>query len=483
MILEIINHQYAYDMKNLCTSFFPNERIKETDGLGEDYSQENIVVKTKKENNTLYVSARIFDKSLEQSRIAEKDENEAETISVLLYSVLSSLTGFNPPWGILYGVRPAKLMHRMCSEMGEEKAREYFTNNFLVREKKADLTLEVMKRENEIISLSRENSFSLYVSIPFCPTRCSYCSFVSHSIERTKRLVEPYTDLLCKELESVAKIAKDFGLRLETIYFGGGTPTTLSAKQLTKLFDTIENNFDMSSLREYTVEAGRPDTVTEEKLMALRTAGVDRISINPQSFNDKVLEAIGRKHTSRQTVEAFELARKCGFDNINMDLIAGLPLDTLESFKSSVDKAVSLGAESVTVHTLAMKTAAYLVTKENAFDFSDRLITSAMVDYSDKKLHESGYYPYYMYRQSKSVGNLENVGWCKPNCDCLYNVYMMDETHSVFAAGAGAVTRLKNQRTGKIDRIYNYKYPYEYIDNFDEILNRKKGIIKFYNEY
>lgn len=483
MILEIINHQYAYDMKNLCTAFFPNERIKETDGLGEDYSQENIVVKTVKNKNTLYVSAKIFDKSLEQSRIAEKDENEAEAISVLLYSVLSSLTGFNPPWGILYGVRPAKLMHRMCSEMGEEKAREYFTNNFLVREKKADLTLEVMKRENEIISLSRENSFSLYVSIPFCPTRCSYCSFVSHSIERTKRLVEPYTDLLCKELESVAKIAKDFGLRLETIYFGGGTPTTLSAKQLTKLFDTIENNFDLSSLREYTVEAGRPDTVTEEKLMALRTAGVGRISINPQSFNDKVLEAIGRKHTSRQTVEAFELARKCGFDNINMDLIAGLPLDTLESFKSSVDKAVSLGAESVTVHTLAMKTAAYLVTKENAFDFSDRLITSDMVDYSDKMLHESGYYPYYMYRQSKSVGNLENVGWCKPSCDCLYNVYMMDETHSVFATGAGAVTRLKNQRTGKIDRIYNYKYPYEYIDNFDEILNRKKGIIKFYNEY
>lgn len=484
MILEIINHQYAYDMKNLCTAFFPNEKIREIKGeVDEDFSQENIVVRTKKENNTLYVCAKIFDKSMEQSRVSEDDENEAEAMSVLLYSVLSALTDFKLPWGILYGVRPAKLMHRMCEEMGEKKARAYFINNFLARENKTDLTLEVMKRENEIISLSGKKSFSLYISIPFCPTRCSYCSFVSHSIERTKRLVEPYTELLCKELESIAKIARDFGLNLETIYFGGGTPTTLSPQQLTKIFNTIESNFDLSSLREYTVEAGRPDTVTTEKLMALKSANVGRISINPQSFNDKVLEAIGRKHTSAQTVEAFELARKCGFDNINMDLIAGLPLDTLESFTSSVDKAVSLGAESVTVHTLAMKTAAYLVTKENTFDFSDRIITSHMVDYSDKKLHENGYYPYYMYRQSKSVGNLENVGWCKPNCDCLYNVYMMDETHSVFAAGAGAVTRLKNQNTGKIDRIYNYKYPYEYIDNFDEILNRKSGIIEFYNEY
>lgn len=483
MILEIINHQYAYDMKNLCTVFFPNEKIRETEVAGEDYPRENIVVKTKKENSTLYVSARIFDNFSEQSHITERNEEEAEVMSVLLYSVLSSLTGFNPPWGILYGVRPAKLMHRICAEIGEKKARDYFVNNFLVREKKTDLTIEVMKREDEIISLSRNNSFSLYISIPFCPTRCSYCSFVSHSIERTEKLVEPYTELICRELESIAKISRDFGLRLETIYFGGGTPTTLSSEQLTRIFETIENNFDLSNLREYTVEAGRPDTVTYEKLMALKTAGVGRISINPQTFNDEVLEAIGRKHTSRQTVDAFELARKCGFDNINMDLIAGLPLDTLDSFKNSVDKAVSLGAESVTVHTLAMKSAAYLVTKENTFDFSDRLITSAMVDYSNEKLHESGYYPYYMYRQSKSRGNLENVGWCRPNHDCLYNVYMMDETHSVFAAGAGAVTRLKNQNTQKIDRIYNYKYPYEYIDNFNEILNRKNGIIKFYNEY
>ena len=214
--------------------------------------------------------------------------------------------------------------------------------------------------------------------------------------------------------------------------------------------------------------------------MALKNAGVGRISINPQTFNDAVLQTIGRKHTCAQTLEAFKLARKCGFDNINMDLIAGLPNDTLDSFKNSVDTAVSLGAESVTVHTLALKSAAYMVTRENAYDISDKILTSNMVDYSNDKLKSNGYYPYYMYRQSKSLGNLENVGWCKDGLDCLYNVYMMDETHSVFAVGAGAVTRLKNQQTGKIERIYNFKYPYEYIDRFDELIDRKEAIINFY---
>lgn len=481
MVLKIINHSYGYDMKNLCAVFFPFEKIKENPQ--QDISAEDIVVETEKEeSNILLVRVKIYDKTLDGSYLLEESDDEQTQMSVLLYRVLSKLTGYNPPWGILYGVRPAKLMHRFADELTEQGARDYFVNAFLVQEKKADLTREVMKRENKIISLSGKNSFSLYVSIPFCPTRCSYCSFVSHSIEKTKKLVEPYTQLLCRELEKTGEISKALGLRLETIYFGGGTPTTLSPELLTRLFKTIENSFDLSFLREYTVEAGRPDTVDEAKFKVLKGAGVGRISINPQSFNDKVLEAIGRRHTASQTVEAFNLARKCGFDNINTDLIAGLPLDTLESFKKSVDTALELDAQSITVHTLAMKSASYMVTRENAFDFSDRMATSQMVDYSNERLFSSGYYPYYMYRQSKSLGNLENVGWCKPSFDCFYNVFMMDETHSVFAAGAGAVTRLKNQESGHIERIYNYKYPYEYVDNFKEILNRKSGIINFYAE-
>lgn len=475
MILKVINHQLQFDMKNICTLFFPYEKIK-TEG------SEDIVVITEKSEDVLVVDAKVYDKHLKKTHKMAESEDMAVAMSVLLYSVLSELMGYEPPWGILFGVRPAKLMHRLCGEMGREEAKHYFLNSFLAKKDKTALTLEVMKHENEVIALSGKNSFSLYVSIPFCPTRCSYCSFVSHSIERTQKLMTPYVELLCTELEQIGEIAKKLSLRLETVYFGGGTPTTLSADLLTKIFSTIEKHFDMSTLREYTVEAGRPDTVTEDKLLALKAAGVTRISINPQSFNDEVLEAIGRRHTSEQTVAAYNLARSLGFDNINMDFIAGLPKDSLDSFKSSIDKGIALGAESITVHTLALKSAAYMVSRDMTFDLTDRLTTADMVRYSNAVLSDSGYYPYYMYRQSKSLGNLENVGWCKPNYDCLYNVYMMDETHSVFSAGAGGVTRLKNQENGHIERIYNYKYPYEYIDSFDEIVKRKMGIYTFYGE-
>lgn len=476
MVLKVINHPFSYDMKNLCTVFFPYEKIK-------DDGEADIVVVTQKTDTSLIVDAKVYDKRLKKSSDVHCHPDTATAMSVLLYDTLSSIMGFSPAWGILYGVRPAKLMHRIAKERGEQGAKDYFKNDFLVHPQKVQLTAEVMQHENRIISLSKNNSFSLYVSIPFCPTRCSYCSFVSHSIERTQKLMNPYVDLLCNELEEIGTLSSQLGLRLETIYFGGGTPTTLDANLLAKLFLTIEKSFDLSALREYTVEAGRPDTVSLEKLKTLKTAGVSRISINPQSFNDEVLEAIGRKHTSKQALDAFELARQCGFDNINMDFIAGLPKDTLDSFKNSIDTGVNLGAESITVHTLALKSAAYLVTRSSTFDLSDRLTADSMVNYSNAALKSNGYYPYYMYRQSKSVGNLENVGWCKPENDCLYNVYMMDETHSVFAAGAGAVTRLKNQLTGKIDRIYNYKYPYEYIDDFDQVILRKSGIKSFYSEY
>lgn len=476
MVLNVINHPYEFDMKNLCTIFFPYEKIKMQ-------GSEEIVITTKKDGSCLTVDAVVYDKRLCKNFKLVSGEDEQTAMSALLYDVLSDILGFKPPWGILFGVRPAKLMHRFVEQMGEEKARAYFINDFLATPEKTNLAIEVMKHENQIISLSGENSFSLYVSIPFCPTRCSYCSFVSHSIERTKALVSPYVELLCKELKSIAQVAKNLSLRLETVYFGGGTPTTLNSNQLYTILKTIEENFDLSNVREYTVEAGRPDTVTEEKLLTLKSAGVSRISINPQSFNDEVLEAIGRRHTAKQTIDAYNLAVKSGFDNINMDFIAGLPKDNLDSFRNSIDTAVNLGANSVTVHTLALKSGAYMVTKDLTFDLSDRITTSDMVDYSYKKLSSSGYYPYYMYRQSKSLGNLENVGWCKPSKDCLYNVYMMDETHSVFSAGAGAVTRLKAQKSGKIDRIYNFKYPYEYIDRFEEILNRKESIYDFYSKY
>lgn len=476
MILKNINHDYEYHNIKMCTMFFPLEKI-----TSKDDEKQDIVVITEKKDNLLIVDISAFGKKIHKEYNAKENEDMAFAMSHLLYISLRELTGFNPPWGMLYGVRPARLMHATVEKIGKEATKEKFVKEHLASEQKIDLALEVMERENKIIALSQKDSFSLYISIPFCPSRCSYCSFVSHSIEHAKDLIAPYVELLCKELVEVGRIVKMLNLRLETVYFGGGTPTTLSAEQLQMLFDTIKNNFDLSSLREYTVEAGRPDTVDEGKLLTIKNNGVTRISINPQTFNDEVLKKIGRKHTAQQTIDAFNLARKVGIDNINMDFIAGLNGDTLDSFKNSLNTAIDLGAESITVHNLSLKSGAYLVTKNENYDLEEKLTTAKMVDYSYNKLKQNGYYPYYMYRQSKSLGNLENVGWCKKDLDCLYNVFMMDETHSVFACGAGAVTKLKNQETAHIDRIYNYKYPYEYINNFDEIIKRKKGILDFYN--
>lgn len=474
MILRDINHDFCYHTEKIVTMFFPLEKIKHE-------GEAEIVIETIIENDNIIVNARMYSKQLTKKDTLASGDDRCNRLSLLLYDALSQLTGFKPPWGILYGVRPARLMHATVEALGEENAKKKFLND-RVQPQKVNLALEVMHRENQIIKLSVDNSFSLYISIPFCPSRCSYCSFVSHSIHNAGDLIEPYVELLCAELKRNGEIAKELGLRLETIYFGGGTPTTLSAPQLERILNTIEASFDLSNLREYTVEAGRPDTVTKAKLDTLLNHGVGRISINPQTFNDSVLEKIGRKHTSQQTVDAYMLARECGFKNINMDFIAGLNTDTLDSFKSSIDRAIDLGAESVTVHNLALKSAAFLVTENEYYDLSQKTLAYDMIDYSYNALKDAGYYPYYMYRQSKSLGNLENVGWCREGYDCLYNVFMMDETHTVLSAGAGAVTKLKNPVTQHIDRIYNYKYPYEYINNFNEIIRRKQGVIDFYNK-
>lgn len=482
MIVVVNNHPFSYDVENLAEIFFPYEKIKVLSQLPQDCN-DNIVAVTEICGDEIIVDARVFEKKAVKKEKINQDSDCQNIMSVLFYSAFSELLGVSYPWGILYGVRPARFWHSISDKYSKEQARQIFAQKYLVSPEKLSLVEQVAENENKIISLSANKSFSLYVSVPFCPTRCSYCSFVSHSIEKAAALVEPYVDLLVREIEQTAIYAKELGLRLESVYYGGGTPTTLSAKQLTRIAAAIRDNFDLSCLREYTVEAGRPDTVNADKLAALKAAGVGRISINPQSFNDNVLSAIGRRHSVKQTLDAFELARNAGFDNINMDFIAGLPKDDVESFKHSIKTVVSLGAESITVHTLCLKSGAYMVTRDNVFDTGDIDTVAEMVDFSREYLSAAGYVPYYMYRQGKSLGNLENVGWSKPGNECLYNVFMMDETHSVFAVGAGAVTRLKNPLSGKIERIYNYKYPYEYIDGFDNMLKRKEKITSFYKDF
>lgn len=473
MIIRNIGHDCAYHIEKIAVMFFPLEKLR-TDG------DDNVVITTLKQNNILFVRVKAYSKCIERNCDVSENDDIANKLSLLLYDTLAELTGYSMPWGILYGVRPARLMHSTVDKYGIDEARQKFLHD-RVNIDKINLALSVMQKENEIIALSKRNSFSLYVSIPFCPSRCSYCSFVSHSIAKAKDLIEPYVQLLCKEIEIAGKTAKDLSLNLESIYFGGGTPTTLNENQLERILKAVEDNFDLSNLREYTVEAGRPDTVNRAKLDTLLCHNVSRISINPQTFSDEVLRNIGRKHTVKQIEDAYNLARQMGFSNINMDFIAGLSGDTYTSFKNSIDKVVDFAPQSITVHNLSLKSGAYLCTENEFFDLSSRNLTSDMIDYSFKVLTQNGYNPYYMYRQSKSLGNLENVGYSKPGFECLYNVFMMDETHTVIAVGAGAVTKLKNYDTSHISRIYNYKYPYEYINNFDEVINRKQGIIDFYN--
>lgn len=479
MIIVCKNHPYEYDIENLAEIFFPYEKIRMFNEVPKE--RDDVFVITEINGDIISVDVAVYDRKLSDCTTASPETDRQNALSVLFYRVMSSLLGIEYPWGILYGVRPARFFHSLTDKFSLEGAREIFKSKYLVKPEKLRLVETVAESENKIIALSKENSFSLYVSIPFCPTRCSYCSFVSHSIELAAKLIDEYVELLVREIEATAEYARQNNLRLETVYFGGGTPTTLSAAQLATLFKAIEYNFDLSALREYTVEAGRPDTVTREKLLVLKAAGVGRISINPQSFNDEVLSAIGRRHSAQQTLDAFALARACGFDSINMDFIAGLPKDNLESFKNSLQTAVGLGAENITVHTLSLKTGAYMATRESAFERTDKILAADMVDYACAALTAAGYKPYYMYRQGKSLGNLENVGWCKEGRDCLYNVFMMDETHTVLAVGAGAVIKLKHPQSGKIERIYNYKYPYEYIRDFENILKRKEKINNFLN--
>ncbi|MBE6749782.1 MAG: coproporphyrinogen dehydrogenase HemZ [Ruminococcaceae bacterium] len=483
MNLCLIGHDFKYELEKLIRIFLPFEKIEFFNeiSLSDDYAITEI-----KENKAT-AKVCLNGKTTQFSKIIDavsEIEKEAELkIATALFNCFTELTGYYPQWGLLTGVRPAKLFSRLSSSLGNGEAEDYFKNKLKVTDKKLKLCKETFEGEHKIISLSEKNSFSLYISIPFCPSRCSYCSFVSHSVESAKKLIPKYVELLCKEIELTAKISKENGLRLETVYIGGGTPTAVSADEIKKIMQAVRENFDLSHLREYTVEAGRPDTFSEEKLQVIKDFGATRISINPQTMNDSVLGIIGRKHTSRDTVDAFNMARKMGFTNINMDLIAGLPGDSYESFKLTLDEILKLNPESVTVHSLSLKRSSFMNLKGDLPETEIGKTASLMVDTAHDMLSANGIVPYYMYRQSKTVGNLENVGYSKKGYECLYNVYIMDETHSILACGASAVTKLREPGGNYIERIFNFKYPYEYIERFNEIISRKDGINSFYADY
>ncbi|MBQ8572413.1 MAG: coproporphyrinogen dehydrogenase HemZ [Ruminococcus sp.] len=480
MKLYIINHSFAYELENLTRAFFPNEKIStvtEVEVLEEPFVYTEVI------DSTLKVKVSVDSKCEELACDADEGADIELLLATLLYKCLSKICNRTLPWGLLTGVRPIKLFRRLADDIGREEAEKYFNDTLLVSKEKINLAKVTEANERRILELSRKDSFSLYISIPFCPTRCNYCSFVSQSVEKAKHLISPYVDVLLEEIKETAKIAKDLNLRLETVYIGGGTPTTLSDKDLSRVIGTVRSSFDMSFLREFTVEAGRPDTITEDKLRAILSSGCDRLSINPQTLNDSVLNAIGRKHTTEEFYSAFNLAKKLGFTHINTDLIAGLDTDSVDSFKKTVDGILALSPESVTIHTLSMKRSSFITAENKLITESSNTSVSDMLSYAYSKLSDNAFRPYYLYRQSKMLGNLENTGWAKEGFDGLYNVYIMDETHTILACGAGAVSKLKAFGSEHLERIFNFKYPYEYIDRYSELSNRKQAVYDFYEKH
>ena len=480
-----IGHGFDYETEKVVRIFLPFEKISI---LREAAKGDNTAVCEIVTNSgcvTACSKVVLWGKTAVYTENVLQDTEKGRELALArcLYKCLSEITGYESDWGILTGIRPAKLFSSLAAQAGEQAAAERFRADYLAKDNKISLCRSASKSEQKIISQSRPESVSVYVSVPFCPSRCAYCSFVSHSVENAKAIIPEYLRLLGEELKEAGRIVKDLGLKLETVYVGGGTPTAITAGQLNDLLFAIRENFDFSAAREFTVEAGRPDTVDAEKLGVIKSAGATRISINPQSMDDNVLKAIGRRHTAEQMKEAFYLARAAGFNNINTDLIAGLSGDTPAGFEKTLEEILLLSPESVTVHALSVKRAANITRNGELPDKSTGEGAAIMVEAARKTLEENGFLPYYMYRQSKTVGNLENVGYAKAGFEGLYNVYIMDETHTVIACGASAVSKLKEPNGDNIERIFNFKYPYEYINRFDEIIARKEGVKAYYDKY
>ena len=386
-----------------------------------------------------------------------------------------------PVWGALTGVRPGKLLCGFLREgLSEEAAVRRFMAEFDVSPERSALCLDASRHTLEAIAELKPLDVCLYVGIPFCPTRCAYCSFVSQSVEKSMKLIPPFADALEQEIRATAAQVRSLGLRPVSVYFGGGTPTTLSPAQLERLCSLLEEAFDLSALREYTVEAGRPDTITEEKLRVLRRHGVDRVSVNPQTMSDAVLEAIGRRHSAADILSALEKVRRVGGFAVNMDLIAGLPGDDPAGFSRTLDAVLALGAENITVHTLSLKKGSRITLESSPLPTGVQV--GAMLDEANARLRAAGYEPYYLYRQKFMSGGFENVGWTLPGHVNLYNICIMEELCSILAMGGGGSTKLIAPGDGRNIRLMAPKYPLEYIQKIRETCEEKEKIRQFYEE-
>ena len=413
--------------------------------------------------------------------ISRQDEMErkrtfSELVKLGIYDTVAPALETRPAWGALTGVRPAKLVRFLLSRgLTRGQVAERFRTRYFVSPERTALAVRCAAYAQQAVDSLQENEVSLYLGIPFCPSRCAYCSFVSSSIERSADLIAPYLDALCAEVTATGALLRELGKKVTSVYIGGGTPTTLSTDQIARLMETTEKGMDFSALREYTVEAGRPDTITPEKLRVIRAGGADRVSINPQTMNDAVLARIGRKHSAQDVVRAYDEARAGGFPVINRDTIAGLAGDTPESFAETMEQLLALAPENITVHTLAIKRGADL--SDRAANAAQHDCVAKMLDFVQEKLPSAGYGPYYLYRQKFSAGGFENVGWCKPETESFYNIAMMEEIQTILSCGAGGVSKRVEPKSGRITRFNAPKYPQEYLGAGERIDTGKRHLL------
>lgn len=481
MILRIDGNINKYYVQTLCLIFFPGSTFGANEERGEDIPEVTVhVYPDGSDLITAYVSIRLNDRvceateSISASAPVAIATGEAIAVGRAMFAAGKELLGHIPPWGILTGIRPAKVAGNLLkSGNGILKTKRIMRDEYFLNPQKAALAVAVASNEMKLLKKQPSDAASLYISVPFCPSRCAYCSFVSYTTPRLLSMIDEYIDALLFELDETFETIRKLGMQIQTIYIGGGTPTTLSAAQLERIFKKLHENLDVASLAEFTLEAGRPDTITEEKLAVAKRYGVTRISVNPQTLNDDVLQDIGRRHTVADFYNAFEIAKNSGIRDINVDLIAGLPSDDFKNFSETVDKIIELAPTNITVHTFCVKKAADVL-KNNSEIYSINATDAIKgVSYSQLKMKYAGYKPYYMYRQKNTVSNLENVGFSLEGHEGLYNIFMMEEIHTIFAVGAGAVTKLVNVRNEAendviISRIFNAKYPYEYLREIEK---------------
>ena len=479
IFMSINTHDYENDVRVMTGAFYPGEKI-----VIEDSEECTLKVMVTVLGNHIIGKIISGNNELGFDTVSEVDTQGAvrNLLKRELYRIFSALTGKTLPWGTLTGIRPIKIPLALVEQgMKDEDIKSHFKSEYLVNDNKAELGLKVAQNEHKLLQkIDYKNGYSLYIGIPFCPTTCLYCSFTSYPISMWKDRVDLYLDALFKELLYLSDLLKD--KKPDSIYIGGGTPTTLLPHQFERLFDFLYEHFDVGHAKEFTVEAGRPDSIDKDKLQVIRKYGIDRISVNPQTMNQKTLDFIGRRHTVEDVRKAFLLARECGFDNINMDLIVGLPGETKSDVQYTLDEVNKLDPDSLTVHSLAIKRAAALNMFKERYEDCHIENTDEIMDMTYDFAIEKGYEPYYLYRQKNMAGNLENVGYAKPGKAGIYNILIMEEKQSIFAAGANSQSKIVFHDENRVERIENVKDVTNYIDRVSEMIERKRAFFHGKNE-